>query len=440
MKNFKKWMSLALGLTMLSASVMGCGGVEEASSAESEQKTEETIEVSKEEAGSEVGGEKTELRIWHGFTSESTKAAVEDIFERYNEVQDEVTIVYDSFSSADLLQAYTLGAVSGELPDIGTYDSSTWQTLCEMGVWTDLNDWYNQWEDHDKIMPSIQAAGYYNDDVYGVPFGPNCLALWCNTELLKEAGYDKPPKTVEEFVEIAKATTNAEKGVYGYVMGAMKREDVTFQTIPWLKSAGGDVFDLTSAESEKAMNMLRGLYEEGAISQECLNLSQSDALNQFIAGNAAMYLSGSWNVATIRKEAPDLKFTCSAIPKDQDSITILGGELIGITSQCKNVEAAQDFIEWFLSEEINTEFCQRCTRFSPRTDVSVEDLYPGDEVMAVYADLLTNAYARGPHPAWSDISSVFQTTCQEIYSGAKDTATSLQEAAAQIQAIDSEYK
>lgn len=109
MKNFKKWMSLALGLTMLSASVMGCGGVEEASSAESEQKTEETIEVSKEEAGSEVGGEKTELRIWHGFTSESTKAAVEDIFERYNEVQDEVTIVYDSFSSADLLQAYTLG-------------------------------------------------------------------------------------------------------------------------------------------------------------------------------------------------------------------------------------------------------------------------------------------------------------------------------------------
>ena len=370
---------------------MGCGGVEEASSAESEQKTEETIEVSKEEAGSEVGGEKTELRIWHGFTSESTKAAVEDIFERYNEVQDEVTIVYDSFSSADLLQAYTLGAVSGELPDIGTYDSSTWQTLCEMGVWT-------------------------------------------------EAGYDEPPKTVEEFVEIAKATTNAEKGVYGYVMGAMKREDVTFQTIPWLKSAGGDVFDLTSAESEKAMNMLRGLYEEGAISQECLNLSQSDALNQFIAGNAAMYLSGSWNVATIRKEAPDLKFTCSAIPKDQDSITILGGELIGITSQCKNVEAAQDFIEWFLSEEINTEFCQRCTRFSPRTDVSVEDLYPGDEVMAVYADLLTNAYARGPHPAWSDISSVFQTTCQEIYSGAKDTATSLQEAAAQIQAIDSEYK
>lgn len=387
-----------------------------------------------------AGGEdRIQLRIWHGFTSETTKPVIEEIFERYNQVQDKVTIVYDAFSSADLMQAYTLGAVSGELPDIGTNDNPGWLSLCEMGVFSDIDDWYNGWEEHDKIMPSVLASGYYGDRVHGVPFGPNCLALWCNTDMLKEAGYDAPPATFEEFVEVAKATTKSGDGVYGFVMGGMKREDVTFQTMPWLKSAGGDIFDLTSAGSKEAMDMLGTLYREGAVSQECLNLSQSDALNQFMAGNAAMYVSGSWNVATIRKNQPDLNFTCSPIPSKEASITSLGGELIGITTACKNVEAAEDFLEWFLSYDVNKEFCQRCTRFSPRSDISAQDLYPDDEVMAVYANMLPNAYARGPHPAWSEMSSVFQTCCHEIFTNAKDLNQSLEEAAMQIKDIDAQY-
>lgn len=438
MEKFKKVAKVTVYTAVIAALIAGCGNTN--GGASTGQQISDSGSSSETSGSAAQGTGRTELRIWHGFTSETTKPVIEEIFERYNEIQDEVTIVYDAFSSADLMQAYTLGAVSGELPDIGTNDNPGWLSLCEMGVFRDIDDWYNVWEEHDKIMPSIQASGYYNDKVYGVPFGPNCLALWCNTDMLKEAGYDEPPKNFDEFVEVAKATTKPEDGVYGFVMGAMKREDVTFQTIPWLKSAGGDIFDLSSDGSQYAMDMLGNLYKEGAISQECLNLSQSDALNQFMAGNAAMYVSGSWNVATIRKNMPDLKFTCSVIPTKEASVTSLGGELIGITTACKNVEAAEDFIEWFLSYDVNKEFCQRCTRFSPRSDISAQDLYPDDEVMAVYAKMLPDAYARGPHPAWSEISSVFQTCCHEIYTGAKDLGQSLEEAAIQIKDIDAQYE
>lgn len=441
MKKIQKMLKVTLCSALMGVLLTGCG-----SSNGSAGNGQQTAAVGQTNDGTGTteavadNSERIQLRIWHGFTSETTKPVIEEIFERYNEVQDEVTIVYDAFSSSDLMQAYTLGAVSGELPDIGTNDNPGWLSLCEMGVFSDINDWYNGWEEHDKIMPSVLASGYYNESVYGVPFGPNCLALWCNTDMLKDAGYQEPPKTFEEFTEVAKATTKPEDGVYGFVMGGMKREDVTFQTMPWLKSAGGDIMNLSSEGSKEAMSMLGALYSEGTISQECLNMSQSDALNQFMAGNAAMYISGSWNVATIRKNQPDLNFTCSPIPAKEESITSLGGELIGITTACKNVEAAEDFLEWFLSYDINKEFCQRCTRFSPRSDISSQDLYPDDEVMAVYAKMLPAAYARGPHPAWSEISSVFQTCCHEIFTNAKDLNKSLEEAALQIEEIDAQYK
>lgn len=440
----KNLVTVTLSFALLASAISGCSSPQNASGESTQQETDTTTTTAADDASSQEApsdsGEKITLRIWHGFTSETTKAVVEEIFERYNEVQDEVTVVYDAFSSSDLLQAYTLGVVSGELPDIGTYDNPSWKTLCEMGVFSDINDWYEGWEDYDKILDNVLVSGIYDGDVYGIPFGPNCLALWCNTEMLKAAGYDEPPKTFDEFVEIAKATTDPDNGVYGFVMGAMKREDLTFQTLPWLKSAGGDIFDLTSEESQSAMVMLKDLYDAGAISQECLNLSQSDALNQFMAGNAAMYLSGSWNVATIRANQPDLEFTCSPIPEKEDSVTCLGGELIGITTTCDKREAAEDFLEWFLSYDINKEFCQRCTRFSPRTDISAEELYPGDEVMSVYADLLPNAYARGPHAAWSEISGVFQTSAQEIFTGEKDVTTAMDNAAAQIKEIDAQQQ
>lgn len=425
MMKMKRFAAFALCSVMAVMQLSACGGAAQ----DTEESSEENVNQE------DTGGDPIELRIWHGFTSETTKPVVEEIFERYNTVQDDVKIVYDAFSSSDLLQAYTLGAVSGELPDIGINDNPAWASLCEMGVFQDIDDWFNGWEDSDVFMDSIMASGYYNDKVYGVPFGPNCLALWCNTEMLNEAGYTEPPKTFDEFVEVAKATTKPEDGVYGFVMGAFKDEAGTFQNMPWLKSAGGDIFDLTSDESKSAMEMLKGLYDRGYISQESLNLTQSDALNQFMAGNAAMYVSGSWNVSTIRNNYPDLQFTCSPIPKGESSTSCLGGELIGITTACKNVEAAQDFLEWFLSYDINKELVQRCTRFSPRSDISAEDLYPGDEVMAVYAELLPDAYARGPHPSWSEISGIFQTCYQEIYTGAKDLDQSLKEAAQKIDAI-----
>ncbi len=388
-------------------------------------------------------GEKIVLRLWHAYTSESTKAACEGILDAFNESQDKIEIKYDSFSTNDLLQAYALGVISGDLPDLGFNDNPGWASLCEMGVFSSIQDWFNGWEDKDVWLPNICQSGYYNGELYGLPGSPNCLALWCNTEMLKKAGFDAPPKTFDEFYEVAKATTDPQNGVYGFALGGLKNESGTYQNLPWILSAGGSIFDLTSDATVYAVKFLNDLFQNGYCSKESLTWSQSDALNQFLAGNAAMYVSGSWNVATQRKNAPDLQFTCTPLPgltADSYGYSVLGGELLGITTACQNREAAETFLAWFMSRDTQIKFCSGCTRFSARSDVTAEDLFPGDSLMAVYAELLPTAAVRGPHPAWTEVSGVYQNTYQLIFTGGVDVEAELAKAQAQVDAIMAEYQ
>src|SRR5690625_1192223 len=56
------------------------------------------------------------------------------------------------------------------------------------------------------FAPLVDAAKY-RGEYYGLPTAVRSLALFYNADMLAEAGYDEPPVTWDEFVEIAEALT-----------------------------------------------------------------------------------------------------------------------------------------------------------------------------------------------------------------------------------------
>lgn len=56
------------------------------------------------------------------------------------------------------------------------------------------------------FAPLVDAAKYQGE-YYGLPTAVRSLALFYNADMLAEAGYDAPPTTWDEFIEIAKALT-----------------------------------------------------------------------------------------------------------------------------------------------------------------------------------------------------------------------------------------
>ena len=78
-----------------------------------------------------------ELTLWHYFDASADAQAIIDFCNEYNELQDEVYIVPTYVSRQELMNQYTIGAVSGELPDIGMVDSPDMASYISLGVFED---------------------------------------------------------------------------------------------------------------------------------------------------------------------------------------------------------------------------------------------------------------------------------------------------------------
>lgn len=312
-------------------------------------------------------------------------------------------------------------------------DNPDHASYASMGVFEDITDLYNSWDEADFMEGSINSC-YYDDKLYGLPWGNNCLGLFYNKSMLEEAGVEVPTTWSELEAACEKLTTDTCKGL---AISAIGNEEGTFQYMPWLLSAGGSVDNLTSDESKESMTYLKDLMDKVYISKECINWTQADAEKQFASGQAAMMINGPWQFSGLSDDAPDLEYGVAKVPKadDGDYASVLGGENVAI---CKgaNVEASWKFLTWITSKEESAKICEAIGRYSPRADVDVQEMYKDDPLNATFAEILPTAESRGPSPVWPEISEAIYSAEQEVLSGQKDVDTAMSDAQAKIDALD----
>lgn len=380
------------------------------------------------------------VTLWHYFEGEAN--ALNDMIKKYNESQSDIYIVPTYVSREELMKQYTIGAVSGDLPDIGMVDSPDMASYISLGVFADINSYLKDWSDLDQFYKGpLSSCKGTDGDLYGLPNNSNCLALLCNMDMLKEAGIDKAPTTWEEFEAAAKATTDSANGVYGFAMSAVSNEEGTFQFIPWLYSAGGSVDNVSSAESVNAASFLAGLEKNGYMSNEVVNWGQGDALNAWAAGKAAMVESGTWQIA--QKLDGDLKDTVTwnyeytPMPSENGKqATVIGGENFGVCSSSKHVEECVKFLESMESAQNNADWCEIAGKLPVRSDaVSLKDFWTSDARYKVFNDSMNFAVARGPHPQWPTISEALWTAEQASILGQSTPEDAMKQAASVIDPI-----
>ena len=383
--------------------------------------------------GAVSAAEPTEITSWHYMSEDKEGKFVNEAIEEFNNSQDEVHVTAQYLPREELMKQYTIGVVSGELPDCGMVDNPDHASYASMGVFEDITDLYNSWDEADFMEGSINSC-YYDDKLYGLPWGNNCLGLFYNKSMLEEAGVEVPTTWSELEAACEKLTTDTCKGL---AISAIGNEEGTFQYMPWLLSAGGSVDNLTSDESKESMTYLKDLMDKGYISKECINWTQADAEKQFASGQAAMMINGPWQFSGLSDDAPDLEYGVAKVPKadDGDYASVLGGENVAI---CKgaNVEASWKFLTWITSKEESAKICEAIGRYSPRADVDVQEMYKDDPLNATFAEILPTAESRGPSPVWPEISEAIYSAEQEVLSGQKDVDTAMSDAQAKIDALD----
>lgn len=369
-KKCNKILAVMLSLFML-GSLTACGGGN--NSTEPEAKADEAEDVSAEETVSEPSssGETVKVVFWHSFSG-ATGEALEAIMNDYNngrgkEKGIEVELVYQGYEGTDKVTLAYQTKDYNNAPDINVGLTSTNPAVKEMD-WTMSLDAFLESADSeitkDSFYEALQRACTYEGEMVGIPFANSIPMLYYNIEMLKEAGYEKAPETMDELLEYVSALTIKEGdnvSRYGLNMQVKRYQLVSFcvsqnadgffgdneggRTAPMTKITAGE-----DGTMKAFLTKLQALIDTGGYKYVEDNISE-----EFAQELSAMVIMSSSRMGTLYELMPG-EYMTAYLPKVNEGDTNgapIGGSCLNLFDRGDEarLNAAWDVIQYCVSPE-----------------------------------------------------------------------------------------
>ena len=424
----KKILSMLMTVCMTGMVLVGCGSSPDQKATTDAPQAETSVAESQAEPAAEASETSAEgnVTIWYYWETEGHQEALNHIIDEFNSSQSGLTVEAKYVPFADFKKQLSIGASASELPDLVILDNPDHASYAAMGIFADLTGRFDVSTYYDGPVNSCSLDG----KLYGVPFGSNDLLLYYNKDMLEAAGCEVPT-TWDELLETAKACTT--DTVSGFAHCALQNEEGTFNFLPWMWSTGATSYEINSEGGVKALNFVKDLVDSGAMTKEAINWTQGDTMHQFIAGNLAMMINGTWQVPTMREDVPDLNWGVAPIPIDAQPVSGLGGENYAVIAG-GNEDGAIKFLEYAVSGDTCLYMMNQMGYISSDSTIA-EGQFDGDEVYQVFVDQMKYAQARGPLPEWPEISDAISLAFNKVITGDSDPQQAAEEAQATIDKI-----
>jgi multiple sugar transport system substrate-binding protein/sn-glycerol 3-phosphate transport system substrate-binding protein len=326
------------------------------------------------------------ITYWHQHTRmrEEAMLAMVDDFNATNEwgitVQGEHAGSYD-----EIYNKIIVGIPSGKVPDMSVAYQNQAATYVTQGAVVELTPYIEsaQWgftqEDLDDFFPFVERGDYLPqfDGRYGFPPHRSMEVLYYNVDWLRELGYGHPPRTWDEFKEMACAASDPDAGTYGY---GLSIDPSTFADM--LFNRGGSMLDEDAtayAFGDQAglevLTFLQELFDEGcAILETEADGDRAD----FGAGKILFTFSSSSGLPFYRStvaEGAGFDWSISTMPTALDSprVNVFGASLSILRTTPQKQLAAWLFIRW-LAEPQQSARWSRASNYFPVRQSAADEL------------------------------------------------------------------
>jgi multiple sugar transport system substrate-binding protein len=376
-------------------------------------------------AGGGSGGSATSITELDYYTDQEGSAAWQRNLDSCAQ-QTGIKIERQNVPTSQLLPKVLQAAGSHTLPNLLFTDNPTVQQIAATGALTPVTDYGVS---TDGYYDSILKAGTYQGKVYGLAPGVNGLALFYNKDLLDAAGV-QPPSTWDELKSAAAKLTK--DGKYGLALSAIPSEEGTWQFLPFFWSNGGDLSKVDSPQGVAALQYVTDLVTSGSASKSALNWNQNDVADQFLSGNAAMMINGSWNLNKLDAEK-SLHYAVVPIPTPQaggQPTVALGGEVGTVPATSADSQAAAGkVLSCLLSEQNMLTWDTAHSLVPAKTAVATKygQQYPA---MQSFISEVATAKSRTADlgEKYQPLSTALGSAIQSALTGQKSPAQALQEA------------
>lgn len=380
MKLTKRMLTLTLALCLLFVfALSGCSGTDNGSDPGTSGKTEtsvsepdgdesstpadegeegeESIHVNPYEGTEYPEGE--EVTIWSQNFGDAWLEHFEKRVHEYNLEGNGFTIREEFVAGDAWDERITAARASGTCPDIYVQSYNHVPAGVQSGYYTAFDGLIDEKILND-MLPIIKDMVSIEGKTYAIPLlSEPSMLLYYRKDLLEAGGYDAPPTTWAELVEMSNALKTDE--VYGLGIPNWGGE-VSWST--WGMQYGnvghGPLNDNWDApvidDGYRDMALFfQELYDTGAVPEQPLGVYTD--IKPFGQGDYVFQTCGSWAIATLIKEYPEIweNTGVAVMPtKDgnQDKTTAtVGGWIYVMDAQAKNAEGACDYLSWLLDEE-----------------------------------------------------------------------------------------
>ena len=298
-------------------------------------------------------------------------------------MQTEVHITYQYIDSME--QKLLTAIAGGETCDVVLWDRFNTSTYAPKGALLALDDMVaaDGVDLATFFAPTVDELTY-DGKLYGLPTMVDARVVFCNIDLLNEVGVDYTTILTWDDLHAAAvaATKRDENGSLtqsGYVMNDLGLFSA------YLYQAGGQLINAETDPPTCAFNSEAGLavlnFWDLMLNQEKVyEVGFNEAYNgqAFIAGKAAMMVSGPWDLNNVLDTGINLGIIACPAGPGGTSATGLGGFGLAIPALSQHAREAMDFIEWWACSAENSLLFTKINGYLPANVKAAEDPYIAD--------------------------------------------------------------
>lgn len=348
------------------------------------------------------------ITFWHFWSEPYQRTVVDSLikeFEKQEKVEVEVTELSWGDGKVKLLAAFN----SNTAPDALELGSDWVSQFSSAGVLTDISNSVEM----SKFLEFAQEPCRWENGIYALPWIVDTRVLFVNMDLLKANGFENPPTTYSEMLEMSKVINKGD--IYGFGINGSDKHRLYKKVLSFIWSEGGSIYDGKNFQFDSPQ-VIAGVQKYKDLAQYGIVDTQKELDNYFAKGRLAFWISGSWLLKTVNEFAKVKDMRLVEIPDfSQKGISFAGGEYLSISKKSENQELALKLVKFLTDGKNSVEFCRSIPEagFPADKEYYSSDFYDS-KYKAVFAKQLESSKMTPMHPKWLEVEELFEGAVEQV--------------------------
>lgn len=354
-----------------------------------------------------------------------------DIFEK--EYPGQVRVVTQAIPWSGAHEKIMTSIIGGIPPDVCQMGTTWMAEFATIGALEPIEPFLSYSTDVklEQFFPGALETNRVKGRLYGIPWYVDTRILFYRTDLLKEAGFDRPPETWDEVDAICRALRRLTPAGEIERCGISMAPNDWGEFLPLFWQAGGSL--LTEDMSDVAMDSetfreamqyykhffddkLTPLYQGGG----------SDMFNAFTTGFYPMFVSGPWMISEVANKCPTITDTQDAAKSKwatapragkKNRKSFIGGCNLVTFTQSKQKEWAFKFIAYMSRPPVQAQWYEITKDLPAARDAWESEALKKNPHMMAFRKQLEWTQAPPNHPSWEQIAFTIQRVQEQIVRG-----------------------